>query len=188
MQWKNFILISNLKKKWICISFFFFFHFNVFTFHCMPGHLHLLAPPNWYFGKRLWCRTSCNEYSFVHLSAVWSCHLPRSTQTRKHQLGRNAPPDHHKLPNSHRLVFDRLLTLNVLVDHLYWFNQIERSEESQTEIHTYSYVFEYTITLYYLPSWFVPVKATDDNKSNVIFPSGFGYSIGLHSAIGFNRL
>lgn len=36
------------------------------------------------------------------------------------------------------------------------------------------------------PSWLVPVNATDDNKSKVITPSGFGYSIGLDSAAGIS--
>lgn len=38
------------------------------------------------------------------------------------------------------------------------------------------------------PSWLVPVKATDVSKSKLILPSGFGYSIGLHSLAGFSLL
>ena len=32
----------------------------------------------------------------------------------------------------------------------------------------------------------VPVRATEDKRSNVIFPSGFGYSISLLESAGFN--
>lgn len=63
-----------------------------------------------------------------------------------------------------------------------WFNFL------QTKVsHSSTYItVKYTSNV--LPSWLVPVNATDDNRSNVILLSGFGYSIGLHSFIGFNRL
>lgn len=35
-------------------------------------------------------------------------------------------------------------------------------------------------------SWFVPLKATDDRRSKLIFPSGFGYSIGVQSLAGLS--
>jgi len=36
------------------------------------------------------------------------------------------------------------------------------------------------------PSWFVPVNATEDKISKLIFPSGFGYSITETSVFGFS--
>ena len=37
------------------------------------------------------------------------------------------------------------------------------------------------------PSWFVPVKATDESKSKVSLSSGLGYSITLDSFAGFKE-
>lgn len=36
------------------------------------------------------------------------------------------------------------------------------------------------------PSWFVPVNATEDKISKLIFPSGFGYSITETSVLVFS--
>ena len=38
------------------------------------------------------------------------------------------------------------------------------------------------------PSWLVPVRATEVSRSKLMTPSGFGYSIGLHSDTGFSLL
>lgn len=36
------------------------------------------------------------------------------------------------------------------------------------------------------PSWLVPLRATDESRSKLIFPSGLGYSIGVQSLAGFS--
>lgn len=35
-------------------------------------------------------------------------------------------------------------------------------------------------------SWLVPLRATDDRRSKLICPSGFGYSIGVQSLAGLS--
>lgn len=36
------------------------------------------------------------------------------------------------------------------------------------------------------PSWFVPLRATDESRSKLNLPSGLGYSIGVQSLAGFS--
>lgn len=36
------------------------------------------------------------------------------------------------------------------------------------------------------PSWLVPLRATEESRSKLIFPSGLGYSIGVQSFAGFS--
>lgn len=38
------------------------------------------------------------------------------------------------------------------------------------------------------PSWLVPLRATEDSRSKLSLPSGFGYSMGVQSLAGFSWL